>query len=49
MLPVSLAIDNHVMADEQGEAAVLSLGQGIVPTLVFLAIRYTSRPRENRA
>lgn len=46
---VSLAIYNHVMAGEQRQAAVLSIGLGIVSTLVFLAFRYTSRPRENRA
>ena len=42
---VSLAIYNHVMAGEQQQAAALSIGLGIVSTLVFLALRYTSRPR----
>lgn len=46
---VSLAIYNKVMAGEQQEAAVLSIGLGIVSTLVFLALRFTSRPREDRA
>jgi len=46
---VSLAIYNHVMAGEQREAAVLSIGLGIVSTLVFLVLRFSSRPRENRA
>ena len=44
---VSLAIYNHVMAGEQRQAAVLSIGLGIVSTLIFLAFRYTSRPRES--
>ena len=42
---VSLAIYNHVMAGEQQQAAALSIGLGIVSTLVFLALRYASRPR----
>ncbi len=46
---VSLAIYNHVMAGEQREAAVLSIGLGIVSTVVFLVLRFTSRPPEMRA
>lgn len=46
---VSLAIYNHVMAGEQREAAALSIALGIVSALVFLVLRFTSRPQENRA
>ncbi|MGD9888776.1 MAG: molybdate ABC transporter permease subunit [Halothiobacillaceae bacterium] len=45
---VSLAIYNHVMAGEQAEAAVLSIGLGVVATLIFLVLRLTSRPLEAR-
>ena len=46
---VSLAIYNHVMAGEQAQAAVLSIGLGVVATLIFLVLRLTSRPMEARA
>ena len=46
---VSLAIYNHVMAGEQAQAAALSIGLGVVATLIFLVLRLTSRPMEARA
>ena len=46
---ISLAIYNHVMAGEEQQAVMLSIGLGIVATLIFLALRFTSRPAEARA